>query len=47
MKKMSMLLLAGFVALTLAGCAATGTGQTMKVKCPACGYQFDMPAERP
>ena len=32
--------------LTLSGCASTGTKayEENKVKCPACGYEFNQPA---
>jgi len=33
------------VALFIAGCATMGTQTPAKVKCPACGYQFEAPAD--
>lgn len=41
MKYLSILL-ATCLILTLTACANPGTGDTPRVKCPACGYQFDV-----
>lgn len=51
MKKLLMMLLTGLMLAVLAGCAATGgkmddTGMMNdKVKCPACGFEFNMPSD--
>lgn len=43
MKKLSALIVTVLFALSLGGCAAhSGAKQT--VKCPACGYEFEVPA---
>jgi len=48
MKKLAILLTAGLLALSLAGCAThSGEMGMTKVKCPACGYEFEAPAPRP
>lgn len=41
MKKTSMLFLTVFLVPFLAACAATGPIDSAKVKCPACGTEFD------
>jgi hypothetical protein len=41
-KAITMLLLVLFTA-SLTACATTKT-ETQRVKCPACGYEFDAPA---
>lgn len=41
MKKLVLLTLLG--AFFLGGCAATTHHKNMKVKCPACGYEFEVP----
>ncbi|MDY0268515.1 hypothetical protein [Trichloromonas sp.] len=41
MKKMITLLLATMLAVSLSACATTKGGTTTKVKCPACGYEFE------
>lgn len=43
MKKMLALLVASTLAFTLAGCASLHKDETMRVKCPACGYEFEAP----
>ena len=46
MKKLVLLTLLG--AFFLGGCAATAQhSKEMKVKCPACGYEFEVPAPTP
>ncbi|WP_172399623.1 hypothetical protein [Geothermobacter hydrogeniphilus] len=45
MKKFAALILTVMLALSLAACATTKGGENMKVKCPACGYQFEVPAD--
>jgi formate dehydrogenase maturation protein FdhE len=43
MKKLVSLLMVGVLALSLAACA-TGKDK-VRVKCPACGYEFDAPSQ--
>lgn len=38
------LILATCLFLTLTACANPGAGDAVQVKCPACGYQFDVEA---
>jgi hypothetical protein len=47
MKRIKMLLGMIVAAALLAGCAATGgTGmEGQAVKCPACGYEFNVPSD--
>jgi len=46
MKKLAALALTTMLALSLAACATSSkSGGTMKVKCPACGYQFEVPSD--
>lgn len=45
MKKMVSFLLVAALAVTLSACATTKSGGAAKVKCPACGYEFDAPVE--
>jgi hypothetical protein len=45
MKKLVSLLMMGVLALSLAACAATGGKDKVRVKCPACGYEFDAPSQ--
>lgn len=48
MKKALMLIIAGLLAVSLSACATTAhSSKMMKVKCPACGYQFEVPAPTP
>ncbi len=43
-KATSLLLLVLFAAtLSLSACATMDKGETQRVKCPACGYEFDAP----
>ncbi len=46
MKKLSLLLSAVFLVSLLAACATTGPSTGDKVKCPACGAEFNY-AENP
>ncbi len=47
MRKLSVLLVATLFALSMTGCAAqTGKSTMTKVKCPACGYEFQVPASQ-
>jgi hypothetical protein len=41
MKKFATLLLVLMLGLSLAACAPHKMGAGTKVKCPACGYEFD------
>jgi uncharacterized lipoprotein YmbA len=45
MKKLVSLLMMAVLALSLAACAATGGKDKVRVKCPACGYEFDAPSQ--
>jgi hypothetical protein len=47
MKRIKLLLGMLFVTLMLAGCATTGgtTHDGEAVKCPACGYEFNVPSD--
>jgi len=47
MTKIALLISSLLAVALLAGCATTGKTSTTKVKCPACGYQFEVPMERP
>ena len=42
MKRFLVLMAAVIMAISLTACAGT-SGKTAKVKCPACGYEFDAP----
>ncbi len=42
MKRLAILVLALLMLGSLVGCATTKAGA--KVKCPACGYEFEAPA---
>jgi len=49
MRRLASVLLTGLVVALLAGCATTGSKMddqgmvSSKVKCPACGYEFNVP----
>jgi len=45
MKKVFTGALAVMMILSLVACAGTGGDQKIRVKCPACGYEFDAPSE--
>lgn len=47
MKRLVTAILSLVVVLILSGCAVNGTGYTDngKVKCPACGYEFNAPSD--
>ena len=45
MKKVFTGALAIMMILSLAACAGTGGADKVRVKCPACGYEFDAPIE--
>jgi len=42
MKKLMILLSAVFIVASLSACAPMGGGEEMKVKCPACGHDFNV-----
>jgi hypothetical protein len=45
MKKVFTGALAAMMILSLVACAGTGADSKVRVKCPACGYEFDAPTE--
>ena len=45
MKKVLTGVLAVMMVLSLVACASTKGDQKVRVKCPACGYEFDAPTE--
>ena len=45
MKRVYTGALAILMIFALAACAGTGSGDKVRVKCPACGYEFDAPTE--
>jgi Flp pilus assembly protein TadD len=45
MKKVFTGTLLVMMILSLVACAGTGGGDKVRVKCPACGYEFDAPVE--
>ncbi len=45
MKKVFSAALAIMMILSLVACAGTSGDQKIRVKCPACGYEFDAPTE--
>ncbi len=44
MKKLVSLLLVVLFAVSAVGCAKFRADEKTRVKCPACGYEFEMPA---
>ncbi len=42
MKKLVIWSILAITALSLTACAATTGEEAMKVKCPSCGYEFDV-----
>jgi hypothetical protein len=42
MKKMASWAILSFMVLTLAACAGTMGNENVRVKCPSCGYEFDI-----
>ncbi|WP_432821916.1 hypothetical protein [Trichloromonas sp.] len=44
MKKLVTLLMVMVLAVSLSACATT-KGGAAKIKCPACGYEFDGPVQ--
>ena len=47
MKRTAALLAAILLMLSLSACAGKQDGDMTRVKCPACGYEFDAPQEAP
>jgi hypothetical protein len=45
MKRLISFVLLAVLALSLSACAGMGKKETSRVKCPACGYEFDTPKE--
>lgn len=45
MKTLISTALVVLMTLSLVACAGTGGGDKVRVKCPACGYEFDAPTE--
>ena len=45
MKKLVSVALVIMMALSLAACAGKAGDEKVRVKCPACGYEFDAPTE--
>jgi hypothetical protein len=45
MKRLISFVLLAVLALSLSACAGMGKQGTTRVKCPACGYEFDTPKE--
>jgi hypothetical protein len=43
--RITALLTALMLLLSLAACATTATKEPTKVQCPNCGYQFDRPSD--
>ena len=44
MKNLALILAALFLAVTLSACATSGPSSDAKVKCPACGHEFNYSA---
>jgi len=44
MKNTALVLVTLFLATILSACATTGSMDDAKVKCPACGYEFNVGA---
>ncbi len=44
MRKVVTLVLMTMLALSLTACAGMGKKEATRVKCPACGYEFEVPA---
>lgn len=42
MKKLALWIMISAFALSLAACAGMGEKGDIKVKCPSCGYEFDV-----
>jgi len=46
MKKLVLLVLLAALTTNLSACAQWGNAGHTKTKCPACGYEFDVPATK-
>jgi len=44
MRKVVSLVLATMLAISLSACASMSKKEGTRVKCPACGYEFEVPA---
>ena len=44
MRQLVTLVLMTMLALSLTACAGMGKKEATRVKCPACGYEFEVPA---
>jgi hypothetical protein len=44
LKRLASLLTTALLVVSLAACATTPRDETIRVKCPACGYEFDAPS---
>ena len=44
MKKLVFLMVLSVFAFSLAGCANKASKDPTRVKCPSCGYEFEVPA---
>ena len=42
MKKLAIWTIVSMFALTLVACAGMSGGDAVKVKCPSCGYEFNV-----
>ena len=47
MKKLITMMMVALMALSLVACAGTKGDDKVRVKCPACGYEFDAPVTHP
>lgn len=45
MNKLFSLVLVALLALAFAACAPVKKDEKVRVKCPACGYEFEAPAQ--
>lgn len=45
MRKLAVVLLMMSLLATLAACATTSSKDKVRIKCPACGYEFDAPVD--
>lgn len=43
MKKLMTLVMVTMLALSISACATMKGGEKARVKCPACGYEFETP----
>ena len=43
MKKLMTLMMVAMLALSLGACAGMKKEEKVRVKCPACGYEFEAP----